>query len=144
AQFDGADDVKFRFLSLGREAVEAAVVYIDGLVDDALLEQTLLRPLLRWAAAASPGAGAALRAGPGRLGRSVLPAGAVGLAGGLPTATAALLQGDAVFASRGDARGLQVVNGGWESRGGDDPLLEVTVRGARDSFSENLLWNTGL
>lgn len=43
AQFDGADDVKFRFLSLGREAVEAAVVYIDGLVDDALLEQTLLR-----------------------------------------------------------------------------------------------------
>lgn len=77
AQFDGADDVKFRFLSLGREAVEAAVVYIDGLVDDALLEQTLLRPLLRWAAAASPGEVAALRRDLERLGRSVLTAGAV-------------------------------------------------------------------
>lgn len=144
AQFDGADDVKFRFLSLGREAVEAAVVYIDGLVDDALLEQTLLRPLLRWAAAASPGEVAALRRDLERLGRSVLTAGDVSLADGLQTATEALLQGDAVFAFRGDARGLQVVNRGWESRGVDDPLLEVTVRGPRDSFSENLLWNTAL
>lgn len=144
SQFDGADDVKFRFLSLGEERAEAAVVYIDGLVDGGLLEQTLLRPLLRWSETASRSDIAGFRRDPWLFGQSVFTAGELNVAPGLEGAAEALLRGDVIFAFRGHKHGLQVVNRGWESRGVEDPLLEVTVRGPRDSFTENLLWNTAL
>src|SRR5690625_4423463 len=43
--FQGSDDVRFRKVLLGDEGIEAAFVFIDGLVDDLRIERSLLWPL---------------------------------------------------------------------------------------------------
>lgn len=143
-QFDRADDIKFRFVTLGEDGPEAAVVYIEGLVDGVRIEEALLRPLLRWTQRASRQDIDDVHRDPELLGERVLTASEVGVIDDLDKASEALLKGDTIFAFRGHRHGLEITNRGWKSRGVEEPLLEVTVRGPRDSFTENLLWNTAL
>lgn len=142
--FRGADDVKIRLVTLGEDGVEAAVLYIEGLVDSVRIEASLLRPLLEWSGQASPAERRSVGRTPELLARRVLAASEVTLVRELEEGCEALLQGDAVFVLRGDRQGLRITNRGWQSRPVEDPLLEVTIRGPRDSFTENVMWNTAL
>lgn len=142
--FQGADDVKIRRITLGEEGAEAAVLYIDGLVDAARIEETLLRPLMSWAGQASPAERRVVGRTPELLAQRVLAASEVALVRDLEEASAALLRGDVVLVLQGDRQGLQITNRGWQSRPIEDPLLEVTIRGPRDGFTENVMWNTAL
>lgn len=142
--FRGSADVKFRELRLGDEGIEAAVVYIDGLVDEQRIERSVLRPLLRWADAASADDLQDVRRDANLLSERVFTASEISEVTELEDAAAAVLQGDVVFVFRAERHGLEINNRGWQSRNVEAPKLEVTIRGPQDGFSENLLWNTAL
>lgn len=142
--------MKFNAFRLGEKGPEGVAVYVEGLVDVARLEQTTLRPILSWAQRlwgtgdAAPGS-----VHPGSidlrtLQEQVLPAMEVRLTDDLEEATAAVLSGDTLLFLKGEEKALHVTNRGPQSRGVQDPVLEVTVRGPRDAFTETLVWNTAL
>lgn len=142
--FQGSADVKFRLVRLGDIGSEAALVYIEGLVDSQRIERTLLWPLLRWAESASADDLRAVHRDAALLGARVLTASEISDVGGLEDAAEALLQGNVVFVFRGEQRGLEISNRGWQSRNVEAPRLQVTIRGPQDGFTENILWNTAL
>src|SRR5690625_1432329 len=53
-QFKDSDDVKFRRLRLGQPGVSVTIVGIEGMTDDARIEEVTIRPLLKWGQEASP------------------------------------------------------------------------------------------
>lgn len=140
--FRGADDVRVRRLRLGDDGVEAALVFIDGLVDENRIERALIWPLLRWAESATAGEVQRVRDEAPLLGERVFTAAEIAPVGELEKASAAVLQGDVVFVFRGENSGLEITNRGWQARPVEAPKLEVTIRGPQDAFTENILWNT--
>lgn len=142
--FQGADDVRFRTVRVGKENLEATFIFIDGLVDENRIEGSVLRPLLDWASAATEEQLSRFREDIDYLPDKILSASEVGSVGGLEEAAATILQGDVVFAFQGAATGLEISNRGWHSRSVEAPKLEPTIRGPQDGFTENLLWNTAL
>lgn len=147
--FEGSDDVKFHDLTLGERGPHAVVIFIEGFVDGARLENFTLRPLLRWAERAAWRADPRSRAGIPRLDldlirERIIPAAEVIKVNDVESAAAAVLSGDSLLLLKGVPGALHITNRGPQARGVEDPILEVTVRGPRDSFTETLVWNTAL
>jgi spore germination protein KA len=135
-------DVQFReFVVSTTPPTKAFIVYIEGLADKNIETETILKPLMVFA-----------RGNPNLNRRELLS----GLRGRLIpgtqvqefhsyeevfksilTATSALFLDGADFA-------LDIETKGWEHRGVERPLTEITVRGPQDSFTETLRANTAL
>src|SRR5690554_4658689 len=147
-QFQRSPDVKFNAFRLGEKGPEGVAVYVEGLVDTARLEETTLRPILSWAQHVQGIRGAVPGSQPSinlrTLQEQVPPAMEARLIDDLEEATAAVLSGDTLLFLKGEPAALHITNRGPQSRGVQDPVLEVTVRGPRDSFTETLVWNTAL
>ena len=163
ARFREADDVVFRRFRLG-DAAAGTVIYIAGLVESDRVEQAVIEPLVRWGRemhpeppgetagpggwAAEPGtdvpelSGSALDLA--EIAERVLTAAQVSEARTWEAACAAVLSGDVLVAFDGCERAVVVSNRGAKARGVDEPLLEVTIRGPKDSFTETLQWNIAL
>lgn len=141
-QFRGSDDVKFRKLCLGSPGVTVVVISIEGMTNDQRVEEFTIRPLLTWGEKAS--SQEIRRWDLPHVIESVLNATDAKVVDDFEVAVGAILGGDIFLVREGDRRGIQIENRGWESRGVEDPVHEVTIRGPRDSFTENLFWNTGL
>lgn len=131
---------RFRFGPDG--SVEAALVFIDGLVDNMILTEAVLWPLRSWrtAEAQLPRASALLDA----VGREALCAASVEAVQSLEDLSAACLRGNAVLLFDGCAGGLGIEAKGWEKRAVTEPQSETVVRGPREGFTENLRTNTAL
>lgn len=147
--FEGSDDVKFHDLLLGDNGPRAVVIFIEGFVDGARLENFTLRPLLLWAQREQWRLESRDRASAPRIDLDVIrerivPAAAVNKVYDVEAAAAAVLSGDTLLLLDGVPGALHIANRGPQARGVEDPILEVTVRGPRDSFTETLLWNTAL
>ena len=130
---------RFRFGPDG--SVEAALVFIDGLVDNMILTEAVLWPLRSWrtAEAQLPRASALLDA----VGREALCAASVEAVQSLEDLSAACLRGNAVLLLDGCAGGLGIEAKGWEKRAVTEPQSETVVRGPREGFTENLRTSTG-
>ncbi|MEA4970699.1 MAG: spore germination protein [Candidatus Pelethousia sp.] len=131
---------RFRFGPAG--SLEAALVFIDGLVDTKTLTEAVLRPLRNWRADETqlPHAGDLLD----KLGREALCAASMEAAQSLEKLSASCLQGNAVLLLEGCAGGLSIEAKGWEKRAVTEPQSETVVRGPREGFTENLRTNTAL
>lgn len=141
-QFKNSDDVKFRQLRLGQPGIPVTIIGIEGMTDDARIEEVTIRPLLKWGQDAS--SKELHNWDVQYLAERVLNSTEVNVVDDFEIAVAAILGGDILLVRNGDQIGLQIDNRGWESRGVQDPVHEVTIRGPRDAFTENLFWNTGL
>lgn len=133
---ESADVVK-RWIKLpgGRHAV---VVYINALADEQRIERFVIQPLSRWQPQGTNIA-------------SIEQLQESGIFVGEATATtqtkkliAAVLHGDAIIACDGVAGGLIVAVRGAKARGVEEPAVELTPGGPRDSFTETAPVNVAL
>lgn len=141
-QFEECDDVKIRRIGLGTSGVEMAIAYIQGITDDSRIEEFTIRPLQAWG-----NRGARLPGGVNRLewlAYNVLNTSEARVVDEWEEVTSALVGGDILLMFVGEMQALRVNNRGWHTRGVEGPVHEVTIRGPRDAFSENLYWNTAM
>lgn len=138
--FAGCDDLTLRGLLIGNRP--AALLFIRGLVKEERLELSLVEPLIRHARDAEiPAEGPALR--------TWLTAAAIASDRAEPVKTVghvaeAILVGDAVLLIDGQVEGLKMAGQGWERRAVEQPLVESTIRGPQEGFTETMMTNTAL
>jgi len=123
--------------------VEAALVYLDGMVHDNVLHQHILVPLLR-----EEPAGLKRRPRRAQLARRaserLVAAANVSEVADLEKVGYELLAGRAVVLFDGCPTGLTVSAKGWAARPVEDPGTESVIRGSREGFTEDLLTNITL
>ncbi len=138
-------DLKIRkfTINVSNKAWEAAIVFIDGLVNTNIIEDHILRPLMV----------DALRIkneiqNPPRtiswIENHLLTVNSLAHNYTFDEVLSAVLAGDTVLLTEGLAEGLQISSKGWERRSVQEPDTEVTIKGAREGFIENIRTNTAL
>lgn len=143
AMLGGSNDVKVHPFRSGEDSgLTGALVFIDGLVDNPMLTEAILRPVMGWKPRAHPlPAGRELL---DALQKEVLCAGDVKTARSLQELVSGCLAGDTVLLVDGCAAGLVAGTRGWDKRSVTEPQSETVVRGPREGFTENLRTNTAL
>lgn len=139
--FGNCADLKIHFIRIGRGGLHSgALIYIDGLVDNKLIADTILFPLTNWEDKKT------------RTGKDliediacdVLSSGDVKTVHSFAEASKECLSGSALLFVDGYASVLLVSVKGWEKRTVSEPQSETVVRGPREGFTENLRTNTAL
>ena len=143
AQFRGADDVIFRRFRLGKTK-RCTVVFVSGMIDPARIEQSVIEPLSRWGEEQGPDASGEPLQSLREIAERALTSAEVELVDDFEKACNALMAGDVILALEGQYAGLAVTNRGGKARDVQPPLLEVTIRGPQDSFTETLSCNIAL
>ncbi|HBT47423.1 MAG TPA: spore germination protein [Peptococcaceae bacterium] len=140
--FHRSGDVVKRDFCIGGRA-RAAIVYIDGLADKTLIEDTLLRTLQH---VPSELAQALVdRSAPlDRLLEIIVPMADVDFVEKMADVVNHVLNGDAVLLFEGYRQAMATSTRSWEQRSISEPLTEGVVRGPREGFVENLRTNTAL
>lgn len=137
-------DVIIRHFKIGgKETYKAAIIFIDGLVDNTLVDEYVLAPLMSkleqfdeeehtaeymfsW------------------LKDSALHINDMGDTNKLSTFIDAVLSGDCGLLVDKVAYGYILNTRGWQQRGVEEPVTEAVIRGPREGFTENLRTNTAL
>ncbi|HWQ74209.1 MAG TPA: spore germination protein [Syntrophomonas sp.] len=138
-----SSDLKIRLFRFGtRDCLSGALVFIDGLVDNTVLTEAILRPVTNWQPEEKT-----LPTGQelvNELAQKVLCSGYVKAVSLLPELISACLSGDTAILLEGCSSGLIVSTKGWDKRSVSEPQSETVVRGPREGFTENLRTNTAL
>ncbi|MEW9701557.1 spore germination protein [Paenibacillus sp. SI8] len=133
-------DLMIRQFAIGEANYPCALVSIDGLVDTALINEQLLKPMLQsfHYPVNSP---ADLLV---TLEQHVLTTYKLEHAQLLDEALHAILSGDTLLMVDGSAQALVVSSNGWSSRSIEEPQTESIIRGPRVGFTEDLRTNTAM
>lgn len=153
--FGSSRDIVYRDFALAVLDVRAAVVYVDGLVESALVTQFVLRPLVgedlpgqsreRLAEAWARTKGTDRTQAVLLAIRDILPIHtAVQPLWALPDVASAVTAGEAVLLIDGIEGALRIPARGFEERGVEEPDTETVIRGPRDGFTESLATNLAL
>jgi spore germination protein KA len=129
-----ADFLVRELLIAGRR--QAALFYLDGMVDKQAFQDAVISPLLDRA----PVEEVTLRF----LRESVLEAGDVTTAAVLEEAMEEIMSGSLLLLVDGLAEGLLIALPGWEDRSITESKTQAVVRGPQNSFTETLSTNTTL
>ncbi|SMB90971.1 spore germination protein [Thermanaeromonas toyohensis ToBE] len=137
-------DVVYRRLKIGGlEGREAVLIYIDGLVDNHMVDTQVVKALLLEAPLATP-----FLTSPGWFFRqvrdSLVTVAHIQEMKDLREATLFLMSGFALLLLDGVKEVLALEVCGWEHRGVEEPPAESLIRGSREGFSECLRTNTTL
>jgi spore germination protein KA len=133
---------KFLFW-MGRER-EAAVVFIDGLVDTRMLEDHILEPLMIETYKTKDETKTAPDKNLSWIEAHLLTVNSLTRLAAVTDVINAILCGDTVLLVAGFTEGFQISSKGWEKRGIQEPDTEINIKGAREGFIENLRTNTAL
>ncbi|MGI6552435.1 MAG: spore germination protein [Bacillota bacterium] len=140
AIFDRCSDVQYRFLETKIFSRQAALIYIEGMVDKNLISQHAVRTLLELDPSSVSRAGDLLDL----FKEKVLPITQVEETGDVLQASEGVLAGDALFLMDGCSRGLILRAKGFEIRTIEESASEQVIRGPRDGFVENVQVNASL
>lgn len=135
-------DLVFRKFRLGMDSTEAALIYIDGLVDKNVINNSILKPLMleyRMAWSQPPAAGLAEK-----VKNFALTTSNATMARDMGKLVESILYGGVAVAFEGLDTALLVDTKGWNIRGIAEPTAEVLVRGPREGFTEDIRTNTTL
>lgn len=133
-------DVVIRRFTIGsRNGPEAAVVFIDGLVDAQRILTGILRPLIH-----DQRREEVERYTPDYIRDHVVTVGEVKTAKELREVTDGALSGDTALLINGRSEALIFSTRQITSRGVEEPTTELTVRGPKEGFTETLRTNTAL
>lgn len=133
---NGSDVVNRQFL-IGRSLpVQAALIFIDGLVDQETIHDNILQPLLRVELNRLVDLDV--------LEKSYLAVGDLKKVETLEALIEGILTGDTALLLNGQSVALLISTKGWEKRSITEPDTEVIVKGPRDGFTETLRTNTAL
>ncbi|NCB50450.1 MAG: spore germination protein [Clostridia bacterium] len=140
-----SNDVVWRRFSYGGAGKKrkAAILYVDGLVDKALVNENILKPLMYDLGFGHQKDGAENR-GIEYVESALLLAGDVKMSPSVDDAVNGFLSGDTVLLVDGSDEALIVSLRGWKARGIEEPQTESVVRGSREGFTETLRFNTAM
>lgn len=136
-------DVIFREFRVGHSSWQAAVVYIDGLVDKTVLNEQVIKPLMRERGLSSDSAmnKEQLKS---TISDSVVSTAEVHEMRCLKDCVRKVLDGNTALLLDGLTDVIVLSTVGGESRSIEEPLSEAVVRGPREGFVEKLHTNTAM
>ncbi len=141
--FTNSCDLKIHVFRFGPDSgIPAALVYIDGLVNEQTLSDAILHPLTLWHAD-----GASLLSDADLMDmvrQEVLWTADVKTVPSISELAAGCLNGNTALFIDGCPNGLSISTKGFEKRSVTTPQTETVVRGPREGFTENLRTNTSL
>lgn len=145
AIFGGSGDIVFRTFNIARnQALKAALLNVDGLVNEDLVSEHILEPVIRLASAFP----STILGDPQAVFTAIREEGITmsqvktiqRLSGLIET----LLSGNTALLLNGVGAALVVETKGFEFRPITEPVRETTIRGPQESFTEVLRINTSL
>jgi spore germination protein len=142
--FGNSNDLVIREFAVGNTGTRCALIFIDGMVDKAEVEQAIVRNIQL----GMPLAGKVPPDEPDRL-ITVLMEQVVSMAElnevqTLEDAVLHILSGDSMFFLEKSSKCYAFGTKGWRDRGVEEPKTESVVRGSRDGFTETIRTNTAL
>ncbi|BCG61600.1 spore germination protein [Paenibacillus sp. URB8-2] len=141
--FDRSSDIIFREFQIG-DSQNAALVFLDGMVNTLTLESDIMEPLLRYGEQMTQKSGLTLTGLENLLRKQVISASQVSTGGRIQDAIDHILRGDTALLLDGVYKALFISARGWEMRAVEEPATEAVIRGPREGFTENLLTNINL
>lgn len=139
-----SSDVVIREFNFGYKGqVKGALVFIDGLTDMSVINESIIKPLMYDSRLTCREAGE-VPDNVDVIRETMLSVGNVEKIAFIDEAVEGCLGGDTVFLPNGSGEALVICSRGWENRGVEDPKTESVVRGPREGFSESLRINTSL
>ncbi|WP_163856930.1 spore germination protein [Paenibacillus elgii] len=136
-------DVIFREFRVGHSSWQAAVVYIDGLVDKTALNEQVIKPLMRERGLSSDSATNKEQL-KSTISDSVVSTAEVHEMRCLKECVRKVLDGNTALLLDGLSDVIVLSTVGGESRSIEEPLSEAVVRGPREGFVEKLHSNTAM
>ncbi|HWS29765.1 MAG TPA: spore germination protein [Clostridia bacterium] len=141
--FTNSSDLKIHVFRFGPDnGIPAALAYIDGLVNEQILSDAILHPLMLWHADS-----AFLPSGTDLMDmvkQEVLWTADVKTVSSISELAAGCLNGNTALMIDGCPSSLSISAKGFEKRSVTTPQTETVVRGPREGFTENLRTNTSL
>lgn len=132
-----SSDVVIRNFKIGnKDSTEAALVFLDGMVDKKQINESILRPLMQ--------SQATLSGTLEKLEENSIYIDEIRGEKEFKEMISAVLEGNAVLLVDGSDGSLVMNVKGWEKRPVEEPDTEVTVRGPREGFTENIRTNTAM
>lgn len=142
--FGEASDLVVREFTIGSEQLKACLIFIDGLVDKAAINNHIMKSLMLDARLTEPDHGIKKTEALPLIEKSLLSIADVKKVKTLEEAINGILNGDAALFIDGSATALLASTRGWEQRSVSEPSTEVVVRGPREGFIETIAVNTSL
>lgn len=119
----------------GSPALRAALFFFDGMVNNEVINESLVKPVTLWDGAPLPMDAAIAE---------VLHTNDCAFDPGMKKLFAAFLYGDTIVLVDGDSRPAVVNTKGFARRGPDEPNNEKVLRGPREGFTEMFMGNLSL
>lgn len=140
---DSTDIVVRRFMIRAKQPTEAAVLYLDGMVDRAMVNNSILKPLMNEAdfdnaGEAPAGTSAAY------IKSTLISVGDIQATAFPDESADSFLSGDTILLIDGEREALIVNLRGWDKRPVEEPKTETVVRGPREGFIEDLRTNSAM
>lgn len=140
--FSNCSDIMYREFVIDSIKRPAALVFISGLADTRLINQTIMNSLMNIKEASSVNGGTGSVTETAR--RHFLDIAVVEEALTIGGAVDALLNGNSVFFLNGDATALKIKTQGWKERSVSKTNIEQVIRGPKEAFTESIYTNTAL
>jgi len=138
-----SNDINIREFTFGDKGkINAALIFIDGLVDKATINESILQPLMYDSRFTNTEE--TFAANIENIQRTMLSVGDVKQVSSINEVIDSCLSGDTILLINGSQKALVSSTRGWESRGITEPKTEAVVRGPREGFTETLRSNTTL
>ncbi|MBO8169581.1 MAG: spore germination protein [Thermoanaerobacteraceae bacterium] len=139
-----SNDIIIREFSFGRDRkINAALIFVDGLIEKTTVNQSIIKPLMYDSHLFSLDE-TNVSSNIDYICRAMLSVGEVQKTGSVEKIIDGCLYGDSVLLVNGAREALVISTKGWESRGITEPKTEAVVRGPREGFTETLRSNTSL
>ncbi|MBZ4687519.1 MAG: spore germination protein [Clostridiales bacterium] len=140
-----SNDINIREFSFGyEEKVDAAIIFVDGMVEKTTINESIIKPLMYDSHLFTPKESQTITTSIDLIQRSMISVGDVKKVDSFDELVDDCLYGDTVLLIDGSHEALVISTKGWESRGVQEPKTEAVVRGPREGFTETLRTNTTL
>lgn len=141
--FSLSSDIIIREFAFGKEMqVSAMLLYIDGMTDKELINQSIIKPLMydcRFICEEQP-ADESIE----DISATLLSVGEVKEINSMNEVLDSCMSGDTILLINGFEKALVISTREWANRGVQEPAAENVVRGPREGFTETLRINTSL
>ena len=137
--FANDDTLRLRRISnIGKPGLNCALLFLDGMVDNRLINESVVRPL----SLCQPPANKKDLAN--YIKTKVIQASQIETSTDLFAIGQAMLYGDTCLLAEGLTEGFIINSKGWEKRSVSEPMAEQVFRGPREGFTESIMVNTSL
>lgn len=146
AFLEDSSDAVFREFKLGSQGIPCALIYIDGLVNNAVINEYILKPLMYEITLLEKTMDEAVDKNNAYefVKESAVAIGEIKEAATLDRSMLLVMSGEVALIVEGSNKILVLNARGWPARGVSQPDTEGTIRGPKDAFTETLRVNTAL